>query len=198
VVLNVKSKNLAYDQLLAEAIKIGKQHSAKAKYFVPKMYEVLVETERLKPKDAAQKIYDDLAQVWQKDTIRRLLPPEVKDPVARQKQARSRLQMISNSGLILQSEQGFDPDKIATIRLENVELKKKIQELQEENQLLQEKISRLEKPQPPRRGDRSKEMTIVLTPHLFLKTFTLMRSSTKPLVMKVAGTEVVDVDKMKL
>lgn len=66
--------------------------------------------------------------------------------------------------------------------------------------MLLEKTLRLEKmsrrPHTARRRTRKQQDTIVMPPHLFMKAFTLMRSSTKPLVLKVAADEVVDVDKM--
>lgn len=40
--------------------------------------------------------------------------------------------------------------------------------------------------------------TVVLPPHLFLKTFTLLRGSTKPLVLRVVAGEAVDIEKMNI
>jgi dipeptidyl aminopeptidase/acylaminoacyl peptidase len=39
--------------------------------------------------------------------------------------------------------------------------------------------------------------TIVFPPHLFMKTYALMRGSTKPLVLKVMAKEAVDIDRMR-
>ena len=47
-------------------------------------------------------------------------------------------------------------------------------------------------------GEVAATTTIVLPPHLFMKTFALIRGSTKPLVLKVTAREAVDVDRIKM
>jgi hypothetical protein len=191
-----------YDELLAEAIQLHRRHETRAKDFVPKMYAILVEKEGLTPQDAADRIYKDLAGIWQKDTIRRLLPVEAKNPVARVKQALSRLHKVSNAGSILQTDEPSNGNGRSMVYLEheNAILAKKVEALQEEKKLLLEKMLRLERALAQHRGEHKAKkkdgMTIVMPPHLFVKAFTLMRSSPKPLVLKAVADEVVDVDKM--
>lgn len=42
------------------------------------------------------------------------------------------------------------------------------------------------------------EIVVVLPPHLFMKTFALMRGSSKPLVLRVMAKEAVDIDRMRI
>lgn len=100
-----------YDRLLAEAVKLGKQHETRAKYYIPKMYDVLVNKEGMTAFEAADSIYRDAAGIWQKDTIRRLLPPEAKDPAARERQVLSRLHMASSAAAATSSDAGLIPRK---------------------------------------------------------------------------------------
>ncbi|HVX02594.1 MAG TPA: hypothetical protein VHA09_05530 [Nitrososphaera sp.] len=101
-----------YDRLLAEAVKLGKQHETRAKYYIPKMYDVLVNKEGMTPFEAADSIYRDVAGIWQKDTIRRLLPPEAKDQAARERQVLSRLHMASAAAeTTTSSDVGLTPRK---------------------------------------------------------------------------------------
>ena len=51
---------------------------------------------------------------------------------------------------------------------------------------------------PDESREEESAMTVVLPPHLFMKAFTLMRSSTKPLVLRVMSNEVADADKMNV
>jgi hypothetical protein len=192
-----------YDNLLAEAIRLKKRHETRAKDFVPKMYSVLVKAEGLAPLDAADRIYKDLVGVWEKDTIRRLLPSEVKNQSARERQALSRSHEVGRGGFNLQNERSSsDPSKMVThLEQQNVQLREIIEELQEEKKVLLEKTLRMQRmmTQPhPHRPNAQKEMSIVMPPHLFIKAFTLMRSSTKPLLLRISANEVVDVDKMNM
>lgn len=191
----------AYDLLLAEAIRLKTRHERQAKHFVPKMYAALVNDEGLTPQDAADRIYKDLVGIWEKDTIRRLLPVEAKNQSARDRQALSRLRM-KRAGLILQTQ---DPSGKSLRELEqkNARLAKLVETLQGEKKALLEKTLRLERMLSQRRDRHKqkatgKETTVVMPPHLFMKAFTLMRSSTKPLVLKVSADEVVDIDKVIL
>lgn len=162
------------------------------------MYAILVEKEGLGPKDAAGRIYSDLAGIWKKDTIRRLLPAEAKDQSARARQALSRLHLVSNAGLILQAD--GKGRSAAYLERENVRLVKKVEALQQEKRTLLEKAMRLERVLMQHKSGhkqrKKNEAMVVMPPHLFMKAFTLMRSSTKPLVLKVTADEVVDVEKM--
>jgi hypothetical protein len=217
-----------YDRLLAEAVKLGRQHETKAKHFVPKMYDALVKKEGLTPFDAADRIYKDLVGIWQKDTIRRLLPQESKSQVARDMQALSRLTLESNAGSILSRKSdehqiGQDGSRIvadsegkseviAKLEQENALLVKKLEELENTKKALLERTLKLERllDEEKQQRHRSQQVndgasiaekdtaTIVLPPHLFMKTFTLMRGSTKPLVLKVMAREAIDVDRVKL
>lgn len=195
-----------YEVLLREAVQLRKKHESRAKDFVPQLYAILVEKEGMMPKDAAGRIYKDLAGVWQKDTIRRLLPAEAKDQSARERQALSRLHLVNNAGLILQTG---DPSNgkgrsVAYLERENAKLAKKVETLQQEKRMLLEKTMRLERmltEHSSRNGERKtkeSEEVVVMPPHLFMKAFTLMRSSTKPLALKIAAEEVVDVDKISM
>jgi len=192
-----------YEQLLAEAIRLRKKHETRAKDFIPRMYEILAKSEGLTPQDAADRIYKDLVGIWEKDTIRRLLPIETKNQSARERQALSRMS-IKSSGVILQTEEGPDDKSLAELERQNSRLQKTVDILQEEKKSLLEKSLRLERMLAQHQAGsgnsrltKSGEMkVVVMPPHLFIKTFTLMRSSTKPLVLKIAANEVVDVDKV--
>lgn len=194
-----------YGQLLTEAIRLRKQHETRAKDFVPRMYAILVEGEDLTPQDAADRIYKDLARIWEKDTIRRLLPPDAKNQSARERQVLSRSHNVSEAGSILQTEND-NAKVVAHLEQQNAKLRGMIQALQEEKKMLVERTLRLERilvEQSPhgnshnkRKAVQNSDTAIIMPPHLFMKAFTLMRSSTKPLVLKVAAEEVVDVDKL--
>lgn len=189
-----------YDSLLAEVVRLKKRHETRAKDFVPKMYAALVKEDGLLPQDAADRIYKDLVGIWEKDTIRRLLPTEVKNQPARARQALSRSHTVGQAGLALQDKWPLqDPGRIvAHLEQQNVQLREIIGELQEEKRVLLEKTLRLERmlsQDLPRARNASKHGVVVMPPHLFIKTFTLMRSSTKPLALKISASEVVDVDK---
>jgi hypothetical protein len=196
-----------YDQLLSEARLLRKQHETYAKDFVPKMYAILREKEGLAPQDAADRIYKDLTGIWEKDTIRRLLPVEAKNQLAREKQALSRLHLVSHAGLILQRNTDLNPESDGKMALrleqENAKLKKAVEALEEEKKTLLETTLRLERMlKQHQRGigvhkaKMKTEISVIMPPHLFMKAFTLMRSSSKPLVLKIAAQEVVDVDKI--
>lgn len=183
-----------YDHLLAEATRLRRQHEVRAKDYVPKMYRILVEASS--PQEAADRIYKDLAGIWEKDTIRRLLPVEAKNQPARTRQALSRSNMTNKAELLMQSEDRGAP--MTLIEREYFALVKKLEVLQNEKRALLEKTLRLERmlaqqrPKGPKVGGRE---FVVMPPHLFMKAFTLMRSSTKPLALKVEANEVVDIDK---
>jgi len=186
-----------YDHLLAEAIKIGKRHQTRAKHYVPKMYEILVKEEGFTPVDAAIRIYKDLAGIWEKDTIRRLLPPEAKNQAARERQALSRQSLReSNAGLILRT-----PYDIVKLEKENANLRKEVEELNNRKRLYLEKILKLERiiatlQQPKQEKEKTDvKRRIVLPPHLFMKAFTLMRGCSRPLIFAIVGDEVTDIDK---
>jgi hypothetical protein len=217
-----------YEQLLAEAVRLGKLHDTKAKYFIPKMYDILVRREGMTPFDAADRIYRDVAGVWQKDTIRRLLPPEAKDQAARERQALSRLHMSAGAaGLILRKgemavdalgatandQQGNEVNSKTEQRLEqeNAMLRKELQETKNAKSLLLERMLKMEKSlaeqqelerekqqhhQPEVHGIKDEGIvTILLPPSLFMKTYALLRSSSKPLLLKVKAGEAIDIDK---
>lgn len=200
-----------YNRLLAQAVQLGKRHEAKARHFVPRMYRILVEKERLSPRDAAERMYKDLAGVWQKDTIRRLLPAEAKNRLAIIMQ-RKAVKGGSAAGLILrkdicdsQTAAGDGGRPLAELEQENVWLRKVVVDLEKGKKSLLEKVMQMERalataPQKPRHNPSAcKEMTVVLPPHLFMKTFTLMRSSTRPLLFKVgAGGEVIEVERLQM
>jgi hypothetical protein len=235
-----------YDQLLAEAVKMHQEHEIKAKYFIPKMYEAL-RKEGLSPFDAADRIYKDVVGIWQKDTIRRLLPVEAKDQAARERQVLSRRSMAAArnaAGLILRDESSSylssltstttiaatatteedppasqeDNDPVVTkLEHENVQLKKEIVDLENSKKSLLERALRLERSLSEQQrqqrdqqqqlnghqakdgsGSKQDEITILLPPNLFMKTYALMRGSTKPLLLKVKAGEAVDVDKANL
>jgi hypothetical protein len=235
-----------YDQLLAEAVKMHQEHEIKAKYFIPKMYDAL-RKEDLSPFDAADRIYKDVVGIWQKDTIRRLLPVEAKDQAARERQVLSRRSMAAArnaAGLILRdSSSSLPPSSTATIAAaatteenphypsqedndpavtkleqENSQLKKEISDLENTKKSLLERALRLERSlaeqqrqqqrdqQQQSNGHQAKdgsaskqdEITILLPPNLFMKTYALMRGSTKPLLLKVKAGEAIDVDKANL
>lgn len=268
---NSDNKHKDYDALLTEAVNLGKAHQAKAKEYVPQMYELLVKKEGLAPTDAAERIYKDLVGTWQKDTIRRLLPPETKDQAARERQILSRLKMIgvnarNDAGLILRQQQystiaavddnpvdydyydGEQNDNddnphdndahqnlnknidycdglILELKQENAKLKREVQELGDFKKLYYSKQLTNEASQTqqqssqqgmgqnaskvnhcpqelegdPMRSDRStgdiKVDAVLLPPRLFLKAFTLMRSYSKPILLKVVEKEVVDLDR---
>jgi len=206
------------------------------------MYEALVRKEGLAPFDAADRIYRDVVGIWQKDTIRRLLPPEAKDQAARERQVLSRLHMAtaSSAGLILRKEEmvmtGGDDDNgaventhsstsveangsanygnnkevIARLDQENIKLRKEIEELKTTKRSLLERMLALEKSLAEEQqllkhsryrlgkgnsGSASKEdVTILIPPSLFMKTYALMRSSSKPLLLKVKAGEAIDID----
>ena len=217
-----------YELLLAEAVRLGKQHDTKAKYFIPKMYDILVRKEGMTPIEAADRIYRDVAGVWQKDTIRRLLPPEAKDQAARERQVLSRMHMpASGAGLILRKEAGSGALEAATnhhheengdnvrteqkLEQENAMLRKELQETKNAKSLLLERMLRMEKSlaeqqelerekqqnrQPVVQGAKDEGIvTILLPPSLFLKTYALLRSSSKPLLLRVKAGEAIDIDK---
>jgi hypothetical protein len=275
---NSDNKHKDYDALLKEAVNLGKAHQAKAKEYVPQMYEILVKKEGLTPTDAADRIYKDLVGIWQKDTIRRLLPPETKDQAARERQILSRLKMTgvnarNDAGLILRQQQQQQHSTIAAVdddnnpvdcdyydgkqsntnddprgndapqnlnknndyydglilelKQENANLKREVQGLadfkklyyskqltseasQKQQQSLQQgmrqNVSKVNHyPQELEEGDLMhsdrnatgdiKEDTVLLPPCLFIKAFTLMRSYSKPIVLKVVGKEVVDLER---
>lgn len=211
-----------YDKLLAQAVKLGRQHETKAKDFVPKMYEILVKGEDLAPSDAADRIYKDLVGIWQKDTIRRLLPPESKNQAARDMQALRRFPLESKAGSILRErkdkeaaaannhEDSSSGKMVALLEEENARLRKTVEELASAKKSLVERTLRLErllaeqreqnhhKQDSPVNKEEEATTMIVLPPHLFMKTFALMRGSTKPLVLRVAAKEAVDVDRIKM
>jgi hypothetical protein len=238
------NKNQKYDILLAEAVKLGKAHHAKAKEYVPAMYEILVKKEGVAPADAADRIYKDLVGIWQKDTIRRLLPPETKDQAARERQAVSRLKMKSDAGLILRrdltavtyDDNDNKPNSSYNNNNNNIQRNNTlIVELQQENAKLKREIEELssfkklyysDRIIPQRRQEKQKnvyddckeqqlqqsdlivactqskgvedeERIIVLPPRLFMKTFTILRSCSRPINLKVKHKEVVDVDILK-
>lgn len=215
------------------------EHEIKAKYFIPKMYDAL-RKEGLSPFDAADRIYKDVVGIWQKDTIRRLLPVEAKDQAARQRQVLSRQSMAAArdtaAGLILRegssssttiitaaatteenhhSHEDNDP-VVIKLEQENAQLKKEIADLGNAKKSLLERALRLERSLTEyqrqqrdqsqqnnhqiRDGNAPKqdEITILLPPNLFIKTYALMRGSTKPLLLKVKAGEAVDVDKANL
>ena len=64
-----------YDRLLEEA---KKQGANLAKNYVPELYKILVEEEKLDPKDAGDRIKKDLALIWSLQTINKNLPEEAK------------------------------------------------------------------------------------------------------------------------
>lgn len=199
---NHKEKS-EYDIILLEAITLGKQHQTKAKYYVPKMYQLLTIIEGLSTVNAAERIYKDLDSAWQKDTIRRLLPPEVKNQVARERQALSRQSLVNKAGSILRKTASEDNNLIVINKLdnENIRLRRELEELKILRHSQMERILQLEKKiemlQHTRgvRKEASSKM-IIVPPHLFMKVFTLMRSSAKPLALKVEGNEVIDIDKI--
>ena len=216
-----------YDRLLAEAVRLRRYHETRARDFVPRMYAILVEKEGVAPQDAADRIYKDLVGVWEKDTIRRLLPAEAKNPAARARQALRHTHLVSRMGLVLQSggsrgDGGMflngNGDKMTSeLERENLRLRKALEELEAEKRRLLERTLRLERLVTQRQRALGKDgvkknnalmmmtttmtatktaTTVVLPPHLFLKAYSLMRNSTKPLVLKIKATEVVDIDKM--
>ena len=191
-----------YDHLLAEATRLRRQHEVRAKDYVPKMYRILVETSS--PQEATDRIYKDLAGIWEKDTIRRLLPVEAKNQPARTRQALSRSNMTNKAELLVRPEDREAP--MTLIEREYFALVKKLEVLQNEKRALLEKTLRLERMltvqrelhDPVRSGHTpgDKRSAVVMQPNLFMKAFTLMRNSTKPLVLKIAADEVVDVEKL--
>lgn len=64
-----------YDRLLEEA---KKQGANLAKNYVPELYKILVEEEKLEPKDAGDRIKKDLVLIWSIQTINKNLPEEAK------------------------------------------------------------------------------------------------------------------------
>lgn len=153
---------------MAEAVKLGHQHETKAKDFVPKMYDALVKGEGLAPFDAADRIYKDLVGIWKKDTIRRLLPPESKNPVARNMQALSRFPsetkagstmrgsgnggagaaapvIVDGAAAIADHESGEDDGDIVQLKKENALLRKAVEELESAKKSLLERTLKLEK-----------------------------------------------------
>lgn len=151
-----------YDRLLAEALRLGKQHETKAKYFIPKMYDALIKKEGMAPSEAADSICRDVAGIWQKDTIRRLLPPEAKDQAARERQVLSRLHLAAatsstDAGSILRKEElslteGGDPANcgdngfgiVARLKKENDDLRKEIEALENVKRSLIKRTLKLE------------------------------------------------------
>lgn len=193
---------------------MGRQHETKAIRFVPKMYDALVKGEGLTPSDAADRIYKDLVGIWQKDTIRRLLPPESKNQVAREMQALSRFTLESTGSVLRNAESRDDTlghqangGAIATqLEEENATLRKKVEELESTKKALMESVLRLERSLAEETKQRGNEngiakmeegAIIVFPPHLFMKTYALMRGSTKPLALKIIAKEAVDIDRMK-
>lgn len=185
------------------------------------MYDALVKEEGLAPSDAADRIYKDLVGIWQKDTIRRLLPPEAKNQAAREMQALSRFPLESKAGSILCEHEAVDNDDgggggqivVATmLEEENARLRRAVEVLESAKKSLLEKTLRLEKLLAEQQQQQELQLqkhyqrdiqetaattTIVLPPHLFMKTFALIKGSSKPLVLKVMAREAVDVDRMK-
>lgn len=64
-----------YDRLLEEA---KKQGANLAKNYVPELYKILVEEEKLDPKDAGDRVKKDLVLIWSIQTINKNLPEEAK------------------------------------------------------------------------------------------------------------------------
>ena len=195
-----------YDMLLDEALELGRQHKTIAKYYVPKMYEILVRKEGLEPRDAASKIYQDLVGVWQKDTIRRLLPQETKDQAARERQALSRLHMGRGAGLVLRQDNAGTNDVVEKLKKENERLEKEVEELARVKNFHMERILQLERALSMQQHDKQRQeesravrietkKTVVLPPSLFVKTYMLLKGSSKPLVLKIVNNEVQDIEK---
>lgn len=67
-----------YDDLVNKAHEEFKAFRARADSYVPKMYKAL-RAEGVEPMTAKERIETDLADIWRKDTIRRLLPDEAKN-----------------------------------------------------------------------------------------------------------------------
>jgi hypothetical protein len=193
------------------------------------MYDALVKEEGLVLSDAADRIYKDLVGIWQKDTIRRLLPPDAKNQVARDMQALSRFPLESKAGSILHERKDKEAaaaannhedssggkKMVALLEEENARLRKMVEELAGAKKSLVERTLRLERLLAEQREQNQHERelsvtkeegeataiattTIVLPPHLFMKTFALMRGSTKPLVLTVTAKEAIDVDRLKM
>ncbi len=194
------------------------------------MYDALVKEEGLVLSDAADRIYKDLVGIWQKDTIRRLLPPDAKNQIARDMQALSRFPLESKAGSILHERKDKEAaatannhedsyssggkKMVALLEEENARLRKTVEELASAKKSLVERTLRLERLLAEQREQNQHKRdlsltkeeeeaaatttTIVLPPHLFMKTFALIRGSTKPLVLKVTAREAVDVDRIKM
>jgi predicted nucleic acid-binding Zn-ribbon protein len=95
---------------------------------------------------------------------------------------------------------------------ENAMLRKELQETKSSKILLLERMLRMEKSlaeqqqrerekqqnrRPGVQGakDEGEIVTILLPPSLFMKTYALLRSSSKPLLLKVKAGEAIDIDK---
>jgi predicted RNase H-like nuclease (RuvC/YqgF family) len=194
-----------YDLLLDEAIKLGRDHRRKAKYYVPKMYQLLAEREGLDPPSAASKIYQDLAGIWQKDTIRRLLPVETKDQAARERQALSRIKLGRSTGLVLRQDTENTDKIVHDLRKENERLNRQVEELERVKNSHLEKILHLERAlnmqhnnrvQVGASAERIESKKVVLPPHLFFKAYMLLKGSSRPLVLRVSNNEVQDVERL--
>jgi hypothetical protein len=202
-----------YDELL-EAVKLGGRRQTKARDFVPKMYQALVTIGGLAPQDAADRIYRDLLGIWQKQTIRRLLPLRTKELVAKDMLVAGRAESLSASEsapatpgvIILPKDIAIDSREevvLTGLKQEISQLKKTVSELEGTKRSLLKKTLRLERELKRQKGKNDekksgskgqKETTMLLLPHLFMKTFTLMRSSTAPLVLTIAEGHVTSVD----
>lgn len=101
-----------YDELLNKAQKEAKLFHTRADEYVPKMYKAL-RAENVDPLDAKDRIEKDLVSIWKKDTIRRLLPPETKNP--EQSNAARKVNDRKKAGLIpvLTGEEKAEPLVVA-------------------------------------------------------------------------------------
>jgi hypothetical protein len=202
--------SLTYEQLLEEAMRLGKEHQLKAKYYVPRMYDILVREEGMAPFDAADRIYRDLVGVWQKDTIRRLLPAEAKNQAARERQALSRIKMAENAGSILREQAAFSEQEdslVSELKKENERLAKKIEELNNLGNSHISKILQLEKRlamyERKQLNETVEQRTkrlekVIMPPELFVKVYSLIRGCSRPLVLTVVGNEVKDIEKSQI
>lgn len=126
----------------------------------------------------------------------------------------SRSSLESKAGSISgRGDRKFDtpPDQVnggiaAQLQEENAKLRKTVEELQGTKKALTERILKLERSLAEGSRQHSNQkgtakmdeaMTIVFPPHLFMKTYALIRGSTKPLVLRVRAREAVDIDVMR-
>jgi hypothetical protein len=72
--------NSHYDQVLTE---LTLRTEKLARKYIPLLYKILSEEERLSPEDCRAKLQHDCDKIWAKDTIRKHLPAEAKDAVKR-------------------------------------------------------------------------------------------------------------------